>query len=83
MTPRFISCPDATILDAIQAVMACVPRPWTDNMLDDAVTVVMDVADQWRGTTAREVDLDEVYDAFVEERLGGVRPLIDVPVGVE
>ena len=39
-------------------------------MVDDAVDVVLAVADQWRGTDAREVDGDDVEFAYLRERLG-------------
>jgi hypothetical protein len=70
----WITCTDDVVLDAVTAVLACVPRPWTRRMTADAVDAVLSVADRWRGPMdEREVDLDDLHTTYLEERLGPCR----------
>ena len=70
MTRNFISCPDANVIEAIAAVLACVPKPWTRNMVEDAVGAVVSVADQCRNNQAHEIDADNLCIEFLEDWLG-------------
>ena len=70
MTRNFISCPEATVVEAIAAVLACVPKPWTRNMVEDAVDAVVSVADQWRNHQAHEIDAEQLCLTFLEDWLG-------------
>lgn len=71
MAPHFITTSDHVLFDAVDAVLACIPRPWTRRMIGDAVNGVLFVADEWRGMTEpREVDDEDVLSAYLHRRLG-------------
>lgn len=67
---RYVTTDLKTILDAVDGVMACVPRPWTRIMVEDAVDLVLHFADEWRSNEPpRELDQSRVEDVYLRRRL--------------
>jgi len=57
----FVSVDRGTLLKAIRTLMACVPKPWTPRMFEEAVTLVLHHADEWRGSDCEQIEHVDLY----------------------
>ena len=65
-----VSADREAILDAVDALMKCIPRCWTYRMVETAAIAAVEVASAWRHDFERKEDMQEVIHAYLTTRLG-------------